>query len=109
MRIFLEERDAVKPKDKCSQSQASQEISCDHQGPCHHDLHWAGKLKQPEMGMRNNQRNNQRNDQRSLHYRFLAMSFLESPSSPVAIALEPANPIPVMGQAHQKLYKDLNP
>lgn len=45
MRIFLEELDAVEPKEQRSQSQASQEVPCDQQGPRHHDLHWAGKEK----------------------------------------------------------------
>jgi len=49
-RLFLEELDAVKPKEQRSQSQASQEVCCDQQGPRHHDLHWAGKEKKNRKG-----------------------------------------------------------
>lgn len=53
--------------------------------------------------MRNNQRN------RPLHSRFLPMPFLESPSSPVAITLEPTNSIPATGQGKvlNKLIRNL--
>lgn len=55
MRIFLEELDAVEPKEQSCQGQAHQEVCCDQQRPCHHNLHW-GEKKKTDRGLRNDQR-----------------------------------------------------
>lgn len=81
-RLFLEELDAVKSKQQHSQSQASQEVCCDQQGPRHHDLHWAGKgKKKPERGLRNGEMN------WSPRSRLLPVSLLESSSSPMGMSI----------------------